>query len=834
MVRTSETIDRGDETDRVMGTTATVSLALVDGRSPGTAAAGIYRFGPFELDETLVELRRDGHRVEIQPKVFDLLWYLIERRDRVVSRIEALDTLWADAVVGEHVLTAAIHEARAALGDSASAQWALKTVPRRGYRFVAKVGEGSHVARGEVVSDVVLDVRGGDSGHGSPVLWGREREVSLFDVALDATRAGRGGLLPVIGELGMGKTRLLEEFAARSAASGVEVHQSWCPDSKGVPPLWPWVRMLHGMIEKRDDSRLETEIGDAGPLIARMIPELATRLAIDPAPFRLSAQEERFRLFEGVAGFVTKAASRCPVLLLVDDLHWADSSTIALLGFVSRQARSCPLLIVTACRDDEVSADPSRAPDLARLQRESMGEPLLLDGLEGPAIEAVIGRALGSTPTAEFVAEIEARTQGNPFFTQEISRVLRTRKLPEIKGAHAETATLPPGVRSAIEQRLLMLSEPCLGVLRVAALVGNEFHVDLVARVCDEEPRVISRCLEDARHYGVVRITAEQHGAYRFTHGLIQETLGAGYEELDRKETHEAIGLALEETHANHTGPVLEELARHFLAAFPVCPADKVLSYVRRAGERAMGLQAFPEASRHFGDALEILEGVPGDGLEQRFELLLWRAEVEAAAGEFESRARNLYIESIEVARTLGAPEKIGFAVLALSLGPVRSSSDAEVARNDEFLVGFLEEALGIVDDRWVALRSALMSRLALELLGPRGWHRGAEMAGQALELATASGNVDCIVHAMNVKLLYESGPVGLESRLVNATEMLELTRDRHRFDLAPLAHRWRILSFLERGEIPAACAESDAYRRLGDSARALAMCRLRAAPAGS
>ncbi|MCH2173171.1 AAA family ATPase [Myxococcota bacterium] len=783
-----------------------------------TDPAIVYRFRQFELDPTLAELRRNGRRLEVQPKVLDLLLFLIERRDRVVPRVEVLDALWAEAVVGEHVLTVAVHEARAILGDSRSDQWALQTVPRRGYRFVAQVDEQSSVSPVASGSRFRLDspdITPPSSGRAS---WGREREISIFDAALEATCAGRGGLIPVIGELGIGKTHLLEEFAVRAAARGLQVHRTWCSGNEGAPPLWPWSRVIRAIGSARDDLSLDGEMDEPEAIIAKIVPEWGGR----SETARLSPQEERFRLFETVSTFLSNAANRQPILITLDDLHWSDSPSLHLLEFLAREARSLPLLMVAAYRDTEARSSRDRAATLARLRRGPMEETLVLEGLSRPAIEQLVRRTYGGDPTPELLKDIEIRTRGNPFFVQEIGRFLRSERVAGSEVPRGKDLRLPPGVRDAVEQRLVPLSEGCLDLLRTASVVGNEFRDDLIGRVARQDSNVVARHLLEAESHGLVEPATRCGGHHRFSHHLIQETLAARCVGVDREEIHEAIGVALEDLHSSYIEPALEELAHHFLAAFPACSAEKAVSYARRAGERAMSLHAWNEASSYFEAALDTLGGVAAGQLELRFELLLWRAESEAAANEFESRARSLYIESIEVARALGVPEKLGLAVLALSLGAVRASSDAEVARSDEYLVGLLEEALGVVDERWIDLRAALMCRLALELYGPRGWDRGVELAEKSLGLARGSGNVDCIVHAMGVRLLYESGPRWVGSRLANATKMLEITRASHRLDLAPLAHRWRIVSFLERGEMDAARAECDAYTRLGESGRAL------------
>lgn len=221
-----------------------------------------YRFGEYSVDDQRLELRRGSRTLEVQPKVLDLLIYLIRERERVVSRRELLDRLWGDAEVVDAVLTTAVHEVRAALGDSADRQWAIKTVQRRGYRFVAPLDE----APAPVAAAPPPPSR---DPWMADVFVGREDFLARLEAALDAAAAGRGRTVVVTGESGIGKTRLLDELASRAGAGRTSVLAAWCYEGEGTPPYWPWVQMLRTAIAAQSPEKSRLWIANSWPTSER-------------------------------------------------------------------------------------------------------------------------------------------------------------------------------------------------------------------------------------------------------------------------------------------------------------------------------------------------------------------------------------------------------------------------------------------------------------------------------------------------------------------------------------------------------------------------------------
>jgi DNA-binding winged helix-turn-helix (wHTH) protein len=236
-------------------------------------AGTVYRFGAFELDPGLYVLRRDESDLEVQPKVLDLLLYLVARRDRVVPKEEILEALWAGVAATDDVLSRAIHAARQAVGDDGGQQSVIQTVRRRGFRFVAEVDPSDSPQ--PAPENSAAEAR---PSRQRPAFVGRERELQRLEEALDDANQSHGRIVFVSSEAGGGKTRLLEEFSRRAAATHLPVYSGWCWEGEGARPYWPWVQILRALIASRSSEELREQMGSSALDIARVIPSLREKL----------------------------------------------------------------------------------------------------------------------------------------------------------------------------------------------------------------------------------------------------------------------------------------------------------------------------------------------------------------------------------------------------------------------------------------------------------------------------------------------------------------------------------------------------------------------------
>ena len=759
----------------------------------------IFAFGDFELDESLYQLRRKGEVVRLEPKVFDVLAYLVRRRERVVAKDELLAQLWPGEFVSDTVLPRCITAARKAVGDDPAAQKVIQTVHGRGYRFVAALED-----------DAQTDGAGAERPEG--VFVGREQAMGELRAALEHALAGRGQLVFLVGEPGIGKTRTAEELGALANRRGARVHGGRCYEGDGPPAFWPWVQVLRGCV--RDvEPRLLGDLGPAAADIAELVPEIRQRLPRLPTVPPLPPEQARFRLFDGVATFLRIAARARPLVLVLDDLHWADKPSLLLLQFLAREIRDASILLVGTYRDVELRRGHPLAQVLGDLAREPLCRRIVLRGLAQDDVGQYIAGIAGAAPPDAVVAEVHRMTEGNPFFVGEVVRLL----VADGRLAHPERATslvgtLPQGVREAIGRRLNALSEECNRVLGLAAVIGREFDLNVLERIAELDRERLLELLDEAVG---ARILAEPSGAgarYTFSHALIRETL---YEELTmplRVRRHRRVGEVIEDLHRADLDPFLPELAHHFFQAAPGGDSERAVRYAAQAAERARQLLAYEEAAAHCERALEALDLNPGDDAE-RCRVLLALGEAQASAGE-RDRARVTFERAAALARTLDRPAD--FARAALGFG---GFGEMGMPRDDA-LLRLLEEALRMLGDGEPELRVELLARLVGTAPYSDSLETRRELSQQAVALAQETGDRRTLLVALASRAWALLGPDHVEERLAVATDLLRIAEEVGDKTRVLFGHEFRMGVFLVLGDMPAADREIDAAARVAEEIR--------------
>src|SRR5918996_3167972 len=323
---------------------------------------------------------------------------------------------------------------------------------------------------------------------------GRQREMGRLKAILENTLSGQGQLLMLVGEPGIGKTRTAQELAARAEQRGARVLWGWCYEEEGAPPFWPWLQPIRSYIQQRDPEQLKVEMGPGAADIAEVVSEVRDKLpSLEPPP-ALEPEQARFRLFDSVTTFLKNAAQTQPLVLVLDDLHWADKPSLLLLQFLARQLAGSRLLVVGCYRDVEVSRQHPLSETLAQLSREPVFQRALLEGLSREDTGRFI-EAAGVPASPELVETVHTQTEGNPFFAAEVIRLLRERgELGEETIRGPQAFTIPQGVREVIGQRLNRLSEQCHQTLTTASIIGREFELRLLSRLSSgtsEEPLLV-------------------------------------------------------------------------------------------------------------------------------------------------------------------------------------------------------------------------------------------------------------------------------------------------------------------------------------------------------
>jgi len=557
-----------------------------------------YRFGEFVLDSETRQLLRAFEPRHVSPKAFHLLEVLVSSRPRVWSKRELQDLLWPDTTVLEANLPNLVAEVRAALEDNPQQPRYVRTVHRYGYGFVDP-------AAVPVLPRFLHPAITGAAG-----FFGREEELAVMGAAWQRARTGSRQVMLVAGEAGIGKTRIIGEFARRclSAATTLVGH---C-DEEALTPYQPFVEALTQLLDPFSDAELAQQMrhGDLTPEVARLVPNLTAGLPELDSGAVVDPESERFRLFQAVDRLFSSAAKRTPLLILLDDLHWADKSSLLLLRHLARGAPSTAMLLIGTYRGDGVERTPLGAL-LADLQRDQGAARLTLRGLTvedaGRLVEAITGRR----PARAFMKSLTSETSGNPFFIREVVQHLKDAgELDQVDGSkpalHTARTFVPESVKEVINQRLVRLSEQCKRALSLASVLGREFRLDVLARVGAFNEDDLLDALEAAQAAGLI---AEEHGVqgrFSFSHALIREVLYEKLSETRRIRLHSRIGEVLENSSPADAVP-LADLAYHFVQAASLNGYERAVDYATRAAREATESLAHEEAAHFYELALRAL-----------------------------------------------------------------------------------------------------------------------------------------------------------------------------------------------------------------------------------
>lgn len=377
-----------------------------------------------------------------------------------------------------------------------------------------------------------------------------------------------------------------------------------CWEGGGAPPYWPWMQITRALVEDCEDDTLASYLDAGASYVAQLVPEVADRIGRGVgAVASVERGAGRFYLFEAIARLFRNASSAKPLLLLFDDLHAADSSSLWLLRFLAPDLPASPLMVLGAYRDLEAKRPGHLREALTELARQS--RPITLRGLDREGVGGLLERLSERVPSEERVASIHDITEGNPLFVQELVHTLR----PEALDSPGRiTVPVPESIRAVIDKRLAPLSADAVQVLSAAAVVGRAFDLSLLGAACDLPMQQVLGALSEATDLGVVTEEPGTIGLYRFSHPLMREVV---YERLPlpaRVELHRRVGEAIETRYGKASGAHLAELAHHFSAVAPVEDGLKALEYARRAGDRAMETHAYEEAAGEYERALRVLE----------------------------------------------------------------------------------------------------------------------------------------------------------------------------------------------------------------------------------
>jgi DNA-binding winged helix-turn-helix (wHTH) protein/tetratricopeptide (TPR) repeat protein len=606
----------------------------------------LFAFDRYRLDERERQLLLGTQVVPLAPKLFDLLVELVRNPARLLQKQDLLDTVWPGIAVEEGSLTRGVSSLRRALGRTADGRDFIQTVSKRGYRFISPVRE--------------IDDDGVDSAPtGIPLpqslvtppsvdFVGRDAELLQLQDAWQRAKDGRRQLLLVAGEPGIGKTRLSLEFARRRGAEGSTVLIG-CSDEENLVPYQPFVETLAWYLRHCADGELRAHLEaiGGGSELTSLVPELRSRVPDLPPPPAVDPEGQRYRLFETVAAMVAVASRARPMLLVFDDLHWADKATLLLLRHLVRSARTARFAIVATYRESELGRTHPLAEMLTTLRPEPGVTRLVLHGLDLSQVGALVNSIAGPNAPSQLSRIVMDSTDGNPFFATEMLRHLKESGAIDRLGARATAVTDPglsEGIKEVIGRRLSRLSDACNRVLGIASIIGREFDPALLDAVADLPEHELLDGLEEALRAQLVTDSRDVNGRLAFRHALIRETLYSELSSPRRVRLHRRIADAIESRARNLSTAPLAELAYHFSQAASAGAADKAIDYATRAGDRAAKGLAHEEAARLFDMALQSLEFTQADcdTAPVRVDLHARRARSFDALGQWAAEVREL------------------------------------------------------------------------------------------------------------------------------------------------------------------------------------------------
>jgi len=432
------------------------------------------------------------------------------------------------------------------------------------------------------------------------LLLNREHELSQLCRALDGALCGRGQVVLTAGEPGIGKTTLAQEFAATATQRGVRVLWGRCGDREGSPPYWPWAEVLRAFAEEESADNVRAFFAPGARYISLVVPELRERFAFERSSVP-DDQSVRFHVADAVRALFHRAARQRSLLLVLEDLHWADQGSLLLLEFIAHDIGANSLLVLATYRDDEVTAP--LAQTLAELTRLG-AHRIALNGLTPDGTARLMTSVAGRRPATHVVRQVHARTDGNPFFVTEIARL-----------DPRDGLAIPDNVRLAISRRLTRLSGLANQTLVVAAVMGREFDFPLIrAALPTVDEEALLQAIDDGLKAFVIEVLPSRGEEwYQFRHALIRDALYESISPSRRARWHATIAQTLETLLGDRVEDRAAELARHAACAGVLVSQALLAKYSCIAGERLLAMHAFEEAAVHFERAWHVRKALPFD-----------------------------------------------------------------------------------------------------------------------------------------------------------------------------------------------------------------------------
>jgi DNA-binding CsgD family transcriptional regulator/tetratricopeptide (TPR) repeat protein len=633
---------------------------------------------------------------------------------------------------------------------------------------------------------------------------GRPRELTLLR-SLMPRAGGEGRRLALLGgEAGSGKSRLVREFAHEAAGEGALVLYGGC-DAVVRIPYQPVAEALTHLARVAEPDQLRDDLGAGGGELTRLIPDLAARAGPLPEPVTADQDTERHRLHQAVAELLVNASRRRPLLVILEDVHWADNPTLHLLRHLSRAAADARMLLVATFRDLEADVPAELSSALVDLRRTEGVVPIRLAGLTSGEIAELVGQAAGGDLGDELprlAGSIHELTEGNAFLVIELWRALvETGALVAAGGrAHLtrppqELAT-PDTVREVVTQRVARLGEETTAVLELAAVIGPEFDLAVLVRGTGRDEAALLGSIDLALRSGMVADVPERPLVFRFAHELVRRALYDRLPAPRRVELHLCAGEALEAGSPQPSARTLADLAHHFTAAAPLGGAERAVDYNLRAAEAATAALAFDEAALALRTALRL--GIADERERAEVELALGVACYRAGRG---SEALEAYRGVAAIARAAGNADLLARAAVGFE------NSCWRMAAVDAGALELLTEAAAMQGEEDSGRRVMVLSGQARACAFLGDHDRSARLRDESIEVARRLGDRRALATVL-MRAYWARGTTGLDEILEMLTESRDLAAELGDIELQAEAMEWRISALIALGDLESARQE--------------------------
>lgn len=536
----------------------------------------------------------------------------------------------------------------------------------------------------------------------------REAERSRLDQMLEEAVDGRGGLVLLGGEPGVGKTRLATEILEDGRDLGMLPLAGHAYEGETIPFVTA-SEILEEMVRLVPESSLRQMLGDTASELSRLLPELRQKFSDISEPADMPPELQQRHLFKSVLEFLTRACAKQPMVVLLDDLHWADESSLSLLEHMAPRLAELPILMVGTYRDVEADIGPAFAKATATLVRQRLAERIKIDLFDETSVADILAALGGSNPPAELVRAIHQATEGNVFFIEETFRHLTEEGLLFNDEGRWQTELdvelldVPEGVRLVTARRLEHLTESTQKILSMASVIGLRFPIRVLEAASPDREAVLA-AIEEAEAAQLLQpTTGGRELRYEFVHALARQTLLGDLSPLRRQRMHLTIADAIEQAASDWPERRAMDLAHHLVEAGASADPDRTVRWLTAAGESAAAATAMEEAVHYFGTAFSLTDDEP---TQVRADLLHRRGSARLSLGHREDFVADL-AAAFDAFESLGLGEQAAAVVAEVSYMLIWNAQPDEAK-------SFIAKALPLVGDEKSAAHCRLLSAQGL------------------------------------------------------------------------------------------------------------------------